>query len=47
MLTDLDYYIPEASLFSAVANRFARTGKHDPAEFYLILDWKAPRVRST
>ncbi len=39
------YYSPEMRMFPAIAKRFAETGFLDPAAFYVILDWKAPRVR--
>ena len=39
------YYSPEAHLFSALAQSFAKTGQLHPEALYLILEWKASRVR--
>jgi hypothetical protein len=46
MAATIDYYNPEARLFPALAATFEQTGEVDPAGFYLILDWKAPRART-
>ena len=42
----LAYYSPEAHLFPALAQSFAKTGQLHPEALYLILDWKAPRART-
>ncbi len=40
------YYAPETHLFSALTQRFAKTGQLHAEALYLILDWKAPRART-
>lgn len=46
MTTAFEYYDPEDRLFPGLAVTFAQEKRLDPAEFYLILDWRAPRART-
>jgi hypothetical protein len=41
-----DFYDDEKYLLEAVGERFRQTGKIEPADFYMILVWKANRAKN-